>query len=88
MEFARDFADLVNGLQYLPEREKIILLALINTQRTALNGDKAKIERLIGQTIIAVAIEKTRLAHSEAQADSSVVARLRDSQAAAGSLAR
>jgi hypothetical protein len=51
MEFARDFADLVNGLKYLPEREKLILLTLINTQRTALNGDKAKLERLIGQIV-------------------------------------
>ena len=57
MEFARDFADLVNGLQYLPEREKLILLALINTQRPALNGDKAKLETLIGQIVIAVANE-------------------------------
>lgn len=86
MEYTRDFGELVNGLQYLPEREKIILLALINTQRTALNGDKAKIERLIGQTIIAIANEKT--GHTQAPADSNVVARLRDSQPAAGSLAR
>ncbi|HET6756259.1 MAG TPA: hypothetical protein VFH21_01420 [Burkholderiales bacterium] len=57
MEFARDFADLVNGLQYLPEREKLILLALINTQHPALNGDKAKLETLIGQIVIAVANE-------------------------------
>ncbi|MGH8728631.1 MAG: hypothetical protein ACREV9_10830 [Burkholderiales bacterium] len=64
------------------------MLALINTQRTALNGDKAKIERLIGQTVIAVAAEKTRLAHAGAQADSSVVARLRDSQTLANSLGR
>lgn len=51
MEFARDFADLVNRLQYSPEREKLILLALINTQRTALNGDRAKLERLIGPIV-------------------------------------
>jgi hypothetical protein len=80
MEFARDFGDLVNGLQYLPEREKIILLSLIHTQCTAMNGDKAKLERMIGQMVIAVAREKTRVAHPEIKEDSGVVARLRDSQ--------
>jgi hypothetical protein len=32
MESVIDFGNLLTGLQYLPEREKIILMALINAQ--------------------------------------------------------
>lgn len=60
MEGAIDFGDLLTGLQYLPEREKIILVALINSHGPSQNGDSAKIERLIGQTIIAAARENRR----------------------------
>jgi hypothetical protein len=35
----------------LPEREKIILVALINAYGKSENGDGAKIERLVAQTI-------------------------------------
>jgi hypothetical protein len=60
MEAAIDFGDLLTGLQYLPEREKIILVALINSHGASQNGDSAKLERLIGQTIIAAARENRR----------------------------
>ena len=39
MEPVIDFGDLVTGLQQLPEREKIILPALINAVRIAQNGE-------------------------------------------------
>lgn len=53
MESVIDFGKLLTGRQYLPEREKIILMALINASDTAQNGDLAKIERLVGMIIIA-----------------------------------
>jgi hypothetical protein len=68
MEPVVDFGNLLTGLQYLPEREKIILVALINAQGMAQNGEVAKIERLVGQTIIAAARENHRGAHPETPA--------------------
>jgi hypothetical protein len=65
MEPVVDFGNLLTGLQYLPEREKIILVALINAHGMAQNGDVAKIERLVGQTIIAAARENHRGSHPE-----------------------
>ena len=55
-----DFGDLLTGLQQLPEREKIILVALINAVRIAQNGELAKIERLVGQSVIAAARDNCR----------------------------
>lgn len=60
MQLVIDFGDLLSGLQQLPEREKIILPALINAVRIAQNGEVAKIERFVGQTIIAAARESRR----------------------------
>jgi hypothetical protein len=57
MESVIDFGSLLTGLQYLPEREKIILMALINVPAMTQDGDLAKIERLVGQTIISEARE-------------------------------
>jgi len=65
MEPVIDFGNLLTGLQYLPEREKIILIALINAPAMAQNGDLAKIERVVGQIIIAAARENQRGAHPE-----------------------
>lgn len=71
MEPVIDFGDLVTGLQQLPEREKIILVALINAVRIAQNGELAKIERLVGQSIIAAARENPRGAHAGASTSDS-----------------
>jgi hypothetical protein len=60
MEPVIDFGDLLNGLRQLPEREKIILVALINAVRIAQNGELAKIERLVGQSVIAAARDNCR----------------------------
>jgi hypothetical protein len=57
MEPLLDFGDLLTGLQRLPEREKIILVALINAHGTRENSDVAKIERLVAETVIAAARE-------------------------------
>ena len=49
MEPLIDFRDLVTGLQRLPEREKIIVVALINAHGSPESGDAAKIERLVAR---------------------------------------
>ena len=82
MEAAIDFGNVLSGLQYLPEREKIILVALINAQGAAQNGEVAKIERLIGQTLITAARENRQGVHQEAKQDThheeaAVVTRIR-----------
>lgn len=53
-----NFGNLLTGLQCLAERDKLILVALINSHGMPENGDKAEIERVIAQTIIAAAREK------------------------------
>lgn len=55
MEPLIEFGDLVTGLQRLPEREQIIVVALINAHGRPERGDAAKIERLVAQTLIAAA---------------------------------
>jgi hypothetical protein len=60
MESVIDFGKLLTGLQYLPEREKIIPMALINAPAMAQDGDLPKIERLVGQIVIAAARENHR----------------------------
>jgi hypothetical protein len=81
MEPNIDIGNVLAGLQYLPEREKIILVALINAQAAAQNGEVAKIERLVGQILIAAARENQGL-HLEATQDpqheeAAVVTRIR-----------
>jgi hypothetical protein len=67
MEGPIDFGNLMAALQYLPDREKIVLVALINAQAVPETGDPAKIERLIGQIVIAAARDKRRHAQPEGQ---------------------
>jgi hypothetical protein len=55
MERLIEFGNLVTGLQHLPEREKIILVALINGHGISENGDARKIECMVAQTIITAA---------------------------------
>ena len=73
MEGAIDFGSLMAALQYLPDREKIVLVALINAQAVPETGDPAKIERLIGQMIIGAARDKRRHAQPEGQPPPEVV---------------
>ncbi|MDA8381923.1 MAG: hypothetical protein M0037_02405 [Betaproteobacteria bacterium] len=61
MEEAIDFGSLLNGLQHMPEKDKIVLLALIDRQSGAQNGEVAKIERIIGQMMVSAAREKQRV---------------------------
>jgi hypothetical protein len=68
MEALIDFSNLMNGMQYMPDRDKIILVALINAH-TPENGDSAKIERLIGQIVIAAARDKKRNASDSSTQD-------------------
>lgn len=67
MEPLIDFADLVTGLQRLPEREKIILVALINGHGRTEKGNVAKIERMVAQAAIAVARDQGRCGQIPAQ---------------------
>jgi hypothetical protein len=60
-----DFADLVSGLQRLPERDKIILVALINDHGRAANGNAAKIERILAQSLIGAARDQRRCGSGE-----------------------
>jgi len=57
-----DFASILNGLQQMSERDKIILFSLMDRQRNPQAGEGAKIERYIGQMIIDAAREKRRVA--------------------------
>jgi hypothetical protein len=57
MEPLIDFADLLKGLQCLPEREKIILVALVNAHGSRENGNRARLERLVAEAVIAAARE-------------------------------
>jgi hypothetical protein len=66
MEAPIDFSNLMNGMQYMPDRDKIILVALINSHATE-NSEGAKIERLIGQFVIAAARDKRRNAAADTQ---------------------
>jgi hypothetical protein len=83
MERAIDFGNVLSGLQYLPEREKIILVAVINAQALAQNGEMAKIERLVGQMVIAAARDNHHGTHGESShvethhEEPSVVTRIR-----------
>lgn len=56
-----NFAGLLTGLQCLAEREKVMLLALINAHNALENGDRAKIERVVAEIIIAAAREKRKI---------------------------
>lgn len=66
MEAVIDFGNLLNGMQRLPEREKIILVALINAHGSPQNGDPGKIERMVAESIIAAARENQRETHTQA----------------------
>ena len=68
MEALIDFSNLMNGMQYMPDRDKIILVALINAH-TPENGDSAKVERLIGQIVIGAARDKKRNASDSSTQD-------------------
>jgi hypothetical protein len=81
MEAIVEFGNVVTGLQHLPEREKIIIAALMNAHGTQ-NVDTAKLERLIAQTIIAAARENQRGAEPKIPAlnaafqDAAIVSRI------------
>jgi hypothetical protein len=62
-----DFGDLMTGLQRLPEREKIILVALIKGHGRTEKGNVAKIERMVAQAAIAVARDQGRCGRIPAQ---------------------
>ncbi|MDA8095483.1 MAG: hypothetical protein M0T84_16565 [Betaproteobacteria bacterium] len=72
MEEAIDFGSLLNGLQHMPEKDKIVLLALIDRQSGAQNGEVAKIERIIGQMMVSAAREKQRVAQVQVLRDEDV----------------
>jgi hypothetical protein len=57
-----NFGNLLTGLQCLAERDKIILVALINSHGALENGDAAKIERVLAQKVIAAARETRKAA--------------------------
>jgi hypothetical protein len=70
-----NFGDLVTGLQRLPEREKLILMALINGQGRTKNRDVEKVERMIAQTLIAAARNQRRYAEPKIVVLKSKIAR-------------
>jgi hypothetical protein len=72
-----EFGDLVTGLQRLPEREKIILVALINDVERGETGEVPKIERMVAQTLISAACTQRRCASAESVPFGSNIARLR-----------